>query len=565
MLRKVYRPYLFAFAIALGFVACSTDDRLSGDVTEAGTVAGKVLDTLGHPQAGVVVQIVSAKFNPFLDEIPKTLTDTTTTDGKYSITVAKNSDDIASFGSYTVMASQDSKGFKARSSELTLDTTAHTSLDPLTLKYATSLTVNLSEYIQVGSYIHLPGTPFGEQVSQTDVNHGYVKFDSIPQGLYAPAKLATNNTLDLGVYITDTIPLASSKPVTVETKLQGLPGFQNKVEISYNLSSIYVPKVPLGHFPLYITLDQNQIDFSLLSPNADDIRISNSKGKLLPHEIENFDPIQKTISLWTSVDSIPLGSREITIYLSYGKPNAPSVTNPTAIFDPSHGHLATWHMSHPLDDIDSTILSSTPGFPAGIQLGSMNANQLLDGKLGKAVYFDGSDDGFDLGLFQYFKNPIRELTLSAWVYPYFDTTTETHHMILEFADAANNNSIVFFYHHLLHDWRFRVVIGDSTYTSDTQNRSISWGSKAWHNVVGVFEKDSLYIYWDGELSFKHVVTTPLPAGNYYLTLGNSTMPNYAFWGKLDEVRICKVARSKEYIRLQYLTQNNLPNVRPIDP
>src|SRR3989344_2324413 len=99
-------------------------------------------------------------------------------------------------------------------------------------------------------------------------------------------------------------------------------------------------------YQVSITLDTaTLITAGKVQSDCDDIRITDTNGKLLPHWVEESNPgcNSATTKIWTKAPSITTSGA--TVYLYYGNPSAANVENPTKVFvfyDNFSGDLSRW-------------------------------------------------------------------------------------------------------------------------------------------------------------------------------------------------------------------------------
>ena len=107
---------------------------------------------------------------------------------------------------------------------------------------------------------------------------------------------------------------------------------------------------------------------------------------MIPHWIEKFDPDAEEAIIWVKVPSIPANS-EIEIYMYYGNPTVASGSDASATFiRVIDGLVGAWHF----DEGSGTTAKDTSG--NGNDFTLYNGVSWIDGKFGKALQFDGSDD-----------------------------------------------------------------------------------------------------------------------------------------------------------------------------
>jgi len=284
-------------------------------------------------------------------------------------------------------------------------------------------------------------------------------------------------------------------------------------------------------FPLLVRLDKGTLDFSQVKPNGDDVRFS-AAGKPLAYQIEEWDAVQGHASIWVRIPLITGNSRQ-EIKLHWGKADAASESNGKAVFNESNGFVTVMHLNDPKDlkdevgTLSPTNLGATP----------------CDGMIGKALNFVYGRPGVIGG---------EAITN----YPTGNSPSSTE---LWFKDNK-----------LPGPWGSRFVCwgnegsGSKLLIGVLSPLHISCGVECpgpvalnqWYHVVHTYATDgSQKAYINGQLvaSTKAIMDFKNPCrmfvGNWYR--------NWESDCDVDEVRISKVTRSADWIRLAYQNQNPL--------
>ncbi|EMS79218.1 LamG domain-containing protein [Desulfotignum phosphitoxidans] len=166
----------------------------------------------------------------------------------------------------------------------------------------------------------------------------------------------------------------------------------------------------LSHFPLPIALgaavgltDADVTDiFDAVGANYLKIAITMADGETqLYVEIEQWDTVSEKALLWVSRDTWVISSGSDTeIYLYFDTSVADNTTyvgtpgNRTEVWDSDF--LARYGMSQDPSGGAGCIIDSTVNAKHGTPNGSMTSGDLVDGLIGRAIDFDGSDDYIQL-------------------------------------------------------------------------------------------------------------------------------------------------------------------------
>ena len=294
-------------------------------------------------------------------------------------------------------------------------------------------------------------------------------------------------------------------------------------------------------YPLLVTLHKDFFDFRQAKPHGDDIRFSSSAGESLPFQIEEWDSIKGTASVWVRIPVLKGNSRQ-EIKLRWGNPDARSESSGKAVFNESNGYLSVWHMNDPARDEVGTIESSDAGTTA------------TAGIIGRARHFPGRKGIFGGDKITTYPSGSASHSSEAWFRAETPNTT-----ILGWGNegSGRGSKVRMQLHsppHVHVDSDFSDVNGEST---------LPLGE--WTHVIHTYDRQQGKIYINGKLdgSAQPLLDIKRPArlwiGGWY--------DNYDFAGDIDEVRISKVARSADWIKLQYENLKPLqtlvgPLVRP---
>lgn len=374
----------------------------------------------------------------------------------------------------------------------------------------------------------------------------------------------------------------------LEVALAQYPGWQHQ-------GSLYVLTTPDGAdlpasaseegFPLLVRLHQDFFDFSQAQPSGEDLRFSTRTGVPLAYQIEEWDAARGTASIWVRVPAIQGNARQ-EIRLHWGEANAVSESNGAAVFNASNGYLSVWHMNDPVRDEVGSLESINAGTTP------------TAGLIGPARHLAGEQGVFGGDAITRFPTGAGPHSSEAWFRPEQPNAT-----ILAWGNEEARGKVVMQFRsppHVNMDCYFSGanVRGRSTlpmYRPSPQPSAVrmpltrpsatlppSEGERAglrgadspwpvnrsptdqrlalnaWIHVVHTYQPGDSRVYVNGVLD--GVSTTPqaplaiksparLWLGGWY--------GHYDFVGDLDEVRISKVARSADWVRLQYENQKPL--------
>jgi len=287
------------------------------------------------------------------------------------------------------------------------------------------------------------------------------------------------------------------------------------------------------NFPVLVRLVKGVFDFSQAKSNGEDIRFS-SDGKLLAYQIEEWDAVKGTASIWVRIPAIKGNARqEIKIY--WGKADAASESSGSAVFNESNGYASVLHMDEALKD---EVGSVTPKDEGGTTVAS--------GIIGKGRHFVPGK-GIPCG------DHIKNL-------PYSDMPFTSELWFRgEMAGAT------------LFSWgryatRFNGKTGDGNLV-DIQLRSpagLGWATDGpggcpartipvmnqWYHVAATYSDGTSRMYVNGRLDGTNYHKAAMSLMNdIYMNIGRET-----YSGDIDEVRVSRVARSDDWLKMEYENQ-----------
>ena len=282
-------------------------------------------------------------------------------------------------------------------------------------------------------------------------------------------------------------------------------------------------------------------------------------------EIENWDWYNKKSCLWTKIPTIVSGTNT-DFYLYYDKDQLDNdlyvgdvgSTPAQNVWDSNF--KAVYHLGENPAAGTNSIKDSTPNTNHGTPDGSMTSDDLLDGKFGKALDFDGTDDYIDCGSDSSIDD-IDTKTIEAVVY--LDTFGEA--LYGRVIQKSNVNA---------DGWGVSVAGGSGLnkfqFLQDWNNGSLSiWNSPTnsittgtWYNLAITYNKTSSSnnpsIYIDG-VSQTVSQTGTAPAGtcdsdsanDLWIGARKNSGSDREFDGIIDEVRISDTIRSPAWIKATY--------------
>ena len=284
-------------------------------------------------------------------------------------------------------------------------------------------------------------------------------------------------------------------------------------------------------FPLLVRLHRDFFPFHQAQPDGRDLRFATPQGVELPHEIEQWDPAAGSASIWVRIPEIRGHSRQ-ELRVCWGNPAANNTSNPTAVFSASNGFASVWHMTGPVTDVVGTLPSKDTG------------TKPTQGIVGAARGFSGGHGIFGGNRIPNYPSGASPHSSAAWVRAERPNVT-----ILGWGNEGGGRGS-----------KVRMQLRspphlhiDSDFSDVKGHRRLPLGD--WMHVVHTYSDGRGSLYINGQLD-----ATDTPRLNIKsparLWLGG-WYDDYDFIGALDEVRISRVARSANWIRMEY--ENQKPN------
>ena len=293
-------------------------------------------------------------------------------------------------------------------------------------------------------------------------------------------------------------------------------------------------------FPLLVRLHKDWFDFKQAKADGADVRFSTSAGAPLAYQIEQWDAAGGTASIWVRVPRIEGNARQ-TIRMHWGKADAASESNGKAVFNESNGYLAVLHMGDGVADEVGSVQTKDVGTTG--TAGIIGPARHLGGKQG--IFCGEKNESFPVGSSPH--------STEAWL-----RAAQSNGRALAWGNEHGQGKVVM---HFMSPPHVKMECYFSGADVASKGRL---PMNEWIHIFHTYEKGDSRIYVNGELS--NTTKTPnaplaikTPARLYIGGWYN----NYDFIGDLDEVRISKVTRSAEWVRLQY--ENQKPQQTLVGP
>jgi hypothetical protein len=339
-------------------------------------------------------------------------------------------------------------------------------------------------------------------------------------------------------------------------------GWQYRKQITINHT--YVTE-DLTNFP--VVLSTIDMDLAKAQVDGSDILFMDSPGvaKRLYHEIETFDRSTGTLACFVKLPELS-SIQDTVLYLYYGNPNSINQEYPEKVWNSNF--KAVWHLQ---ESPSGTIHDSTTNHNDATAYGSMSSSDVVDGKVGKSIQFDGVNDYLFIPDSASLK-PV-EVTLLCWLNIASDyTNDEGREFILgkRCVDSYGNQDAVSYGMQYYNNYMgTRAEKNDNTQTLAKYNAELD----NWYYTAMTFDSSTNQIryYQNGilcdsvnhgqSLRYAGPLEFIMAAGHIH---EGSTL-NYWVNCKIDEVWIADTDLTPGWISTVFENQNNPADFSLIGP
>jgi len=292
-------------------------------------------------------------------------------------------------------------------------------------------------------------------------------------------------------------------------------------------------------FPLLVRLARDGFDFSQTMADGADVRFTTSDGTLLAHQIDEWDATDGTASVWVRVPVIK-GNDRLTLQMHWGKADATSASDGKAVFNESNGYLSVWHLGDTVRDEVGTLESKDVG------------TSLTHGLIGLARHLSGKAGVFGGDNISHYPSGASPHSSEVWF-----RTRSANSTLIGWGNEQGQGKVVM-------QLRSPPSIRMDCYFSGGDVSSTRLPLGDWTHVAHTYRRGESIIYVNGQPTGTNSskgsplnIRTParLWLGGWY--------DDYNFVGELDEVRVSKVTRSPDWVRLQY--ENQKPQQTLVGP
>jgi trimeric autotransporter adhesin len=333
-----------------------------------------------------------------------------------------------------------------------------------------------------------------------------------PYGNYAFTDPVTLNTASLGI----------------STNLTNFPALLSIQDNNLIIAGTCTDKVYFPNGPNY--------DFAFYDPAA---------STELNYQIESYNQTTGTLLVWVQIPTLTSSTNK-SILFSYGS-MAPTVTHNTAFYQKTWAtdYQAVYHFSE--TTYTGTTTDGTANGNTGTMTG-MTSSNLVTGKVMNAYSFNGSSSSIKTSGIT---NLTGNFTISAWVNM---TVAGRDQKIM-----TNENSSG------LSSGGVKLGIYSNNIPESEGGTALSRGAtptgttlaaSSWHYLQSIYNGSSLSTYIDGvQYAIVNTTQNPTQITPYYIGVGEGGN-QYYFDGLIDEARVSNVAKTSDWIKAEYVDQNN---------
>lgn len=318
-------------------------------------------------------------------------------------------------------------------------------------------------------------------------------------------------------------------------------------------------------FPILVRLDGTSFAFAKAKGAGQDIRFSNMSGTPLPHQIERWDSAGAKAEIWVLADTVKANSSTHRVRMYWNNPAAADESNGGAVFPASKGLISVFHMGGVgTADRPNAVTGGAAAAP-----NNYDGDEARPGVVGLSDSLDGAAPGDWLNLGAGYSDFSGGFTYSAWVYP---SAVKKWSHILDLGnpigtDLKGKDNICIGREDLTNHLITHLYLQNAAHSPLRSDGYIA--NNAWQFITIAITNTDSTVRWykNGSLVEAKKMLAPLSnavRANNWMGRSPWTADEY-FQGKLDEVRISKLAHSAAWIKLSYENQKPDQNMVTLKP
>ena len=263
---------------------------------------------------------------------------------------------------------------------------------------------------------------------------------------------------------------------------------------------------------------------------GDDIRFADAAGTPLAYQIEEWDAAAGTASIWVRIPVIK-GNAHQEIKMFWGKADAVSESKGKAVFNESNGYVCVFHMTDPVKDEVGALEPKDTGTTASA------------GMIGKSRRFDsgkGINCGENITTFPTGSSPSSS---EIWF-----KAEKPNTLPVGWGNEQGQGKVTMIFESPPH------ITMDCCFSGANVQSKTRLAMSQWIHVVHTYKDGESRLYVNGVLDGENKGGTPLNVKSPERMYIGGWYANYQFVGDIDEVRVSKVTRSADWVRMSYENQ-----------
>ncbi|MBO4447858.1 MAG: DUF2341 domain-containing protein, partial [Kiritimatiellae bacterium] len=317
----------------------------------------------------------------------------------------------------------------------------------------------------------------------------------------------------------------------------------------------YTGEETLTNFPVLVDVRKNDTngftydDFYRF--NGEDIAFVDEKGRVIPHEIDTWNPNGMTL-IWVRLPEMKNGT---TFTMCYRSPLIDPPADPGNVFEK---YVGVWHMNEKSDGIVDVIDSTTNNL-----IGETHANSLANnnGRIGycrRVAQHSGTSSTYGNIVVYDHDDILRTSVGNVFTYSCWSKLADSKpgwaYLVSHKSEDASNGWGVQ-YHDGNSSSQLRAY-GGSTVKNEYELFNVSgYSHTKWAYWTFVFSNQTFHAYLNGNyqstVTLKHPVANDETAEYDNLVIGGQELGTGALNGYVDECRYSKGIRSADWIKAEY--------------
>lgn len=312
----------------------------------------------------------------------------------------------------------------------------------------------------------------------------------------------------------------------------------------------------LEDFPLYVKVEKDELKYienggSVNNSNGYDIVFTSGDGiTQLSFQIDEYDSETGAYTAWVLIPELS-GTEHTDVFMYYG--NSDVTISPSSDIW-GYDYKSVWHMNS--DPSSSGLIDAGYHGHTGTFQGGMNSSDLIDGILGKAIEFDGSNDYVSFGMPPQLKFVGNEkITVTGWVK--LSSSAIVGDTSASFAIISKATNVYQEKYLLGIDKAEKLKVGMGT--NKVSNVTVNGGNLTldeWYYLSFTFNSSRLRGFINGVEVINeevHGVMSGTGSNTFFIAKRHD---NRYFNGAIDELRIMDLIRSEEWLCTEYNNQSD---------